>query len=190
MGCGLSAPKSTEEASNREANALALKTNTRFATIDAQVLGPYKEDAAATLAFVYGKAANIFLLTTPPFHKPQQHLHQVGEDNATEEGEKKAPAEEEEVRWTIFNDSKSNAMVEATFFRAEGLRAARAYGAAEDAVSPVKLEFSNGGRVKAEVAVPAGATVAFVEGPIRGYMWKCMVLDSKTNRFEPATSAE
>ncbi|KAG5480437.1 hypothetical protein LSCM4_06204 [Leishmania orientalis] len=189
MGCGLSTQKAAAGAFTSSVKALSVDMKTRFATVDQEVLGPHKEVATANLAFVYGKTANIFLLTTPPFHKPPPRPRPEGEERAAEEGESEAPATEE-VRWTFFNDSKSDSIVEATFFRARGLRAARAHGAAEDTASHVKLELSDGGRVKAEVTVPAGATVAFVEGPINGYMWKCVVLDSKTNRFEPATAAE
>ncbi|KAI5686793.1 hypothetical protein MNV84_03449 [Leishmania braziliensis] len=188
MGCGSSAQNADAHASNQEVKALSIGMKTRFAAIDPEVLGPYKEDATAKLVFMYGKTASIFLLITPPFHKPCPHSNPEGEESSTEEGEKKAPAVEE-TRWTIFNDSKSDATVEATFFHAEALRAARAHGAAEDAASPVQLEPLDNGRVKAEVAVPAGATVAFVEGPIKGYMWRCSVLDFKTGRFEPAVAA-
>ncbi|AYU78411.1 conserved hypothetical protein [Leishmania infantum JPCM5] len=189
MGCGSSAPKADTSASTEEVRALSVDMKTHFANIDPEVLGPHKESAKAKLAFMYGKTANIFLLTTEPFHKPHHQPKPEGEEHAPEDDEKQASAVEE-IRWTLFNDGKSDATVEATFFRAEALRPARAHGAAEDAESPVKLEFSDGGCVKAKVSVPAGATVAFVEGPIKGYMWKCMVLDPKTSRFEPALAAE
>ncbi|CBZ26697.1 conserved hypothetical protein [Leishmania mexicana MHOM/GT/2001/U1103] len=189
MGCGSSAQTADTSAFNGKVRALSVDMKTHFAAIDLEVLGPHKENAKAKLAFIYGKTANIFLLTTQPFHKPPHQPKPEGEENAAEEVERQASAVEE-IRWILFNDSKSDATVEATFFRAEALRPARAHRAAEDAESPVKLEFSDGGCVKAKVSVPAGATMAFVEGPIKGYMWKCMVFDPKTSRFEPALAAE
>ncbi|GET88188.1 hypothetical protein, conserved [Leishmania tarentolae] len=187
MGCGSSSQNADASAFNKEVKALSADMKTCFATIDAEVLGPHKEEAKAKLVFTYGKTANIFLLTTQPFHKPQGQQKPEGEEKVTEVDDKQAPAVEE-IRWTIFNDSKNDATVEATFFRAAALRAARAHGAAEDAKSPVEIDVSEGRYVKAKVTVPAGATVAFVEGPIKGYMWRCMVFDPKTSAFEPAVA--
>ncbi|KAG5506493.1 hypothetical protein JKF63_05996 [Porcisia hertigi] len=188
MGCGSSA-QNEAYISNPDVGALSAHMKTRFASIDPETLGPYKEDARAKLAFMYGRVANIFLLITPPFHQGDDHPKLEGEEVAAEEGEAAAPAVGE-IRWTLFNDSKCDVTVEATFFHAEALRVARARGASGDTATGVKLERFDSGRVKAEVAVPAGSTVAFVEGPIRGYMWKCMVYDSKVGRFEPAVAAE
>ncbi|KAK7198822.1 hypothetical protein NESM_000847900 [Novymonas esmeraldas] len=199
MGCGSSAQKADAGTASGDALTKACDVGKRFASVDPDVLGPHADVATAKLVFTYGKTANIFLIVTPPFqqHQQQQQAYPTdgGDDAAaagaatTTEEQKAAPAVPE-IRWTMFNDSKSDATVEATFFRAEAVRVARAPDAADDAASPVKIERFEGGRVKAELAIPAGATVAFVEGPIKGYMWKCAVYNVKTKSFEPAFSVD
>lgn len=200
-----------------EVKALSMDMKTRFASVDPAVLGDYKDEAMAKLTFVYGHTANIFLIVTPPF-EPAHHHEQAethAETHAEHDGEAPQPPQQEaedaeekkkeedpeeakkkeapeeakkkeevkEVRWTVFNDSKSAAKVEATFFHAEELRRA-------GSESSVKMERRDGGVVKAMVDVPAGATVAFVEGPIKGYMYKCLVYDPKTSNFELAASTK
>lgn len=197
MGCITSSQKDVDGAPSGEVKALSTDMKTRFANVDPEVLGDYKEEAVAELAFVYGRTTNVYIIKTPPFH-PAQDAEYTKEQAKAEGGEKqKADGEEgqedqaespkekpvKETRWTIFNDSKESAKVEATFFHAEALRSA---GSEES----VKVHRGDNGVVKATVEVPAGATVAFVEGPINGYMYKCMVHDAKTNTFELAAPAK
>jgi hypothetical protein len=220
MGCGASSQKDVDAGEpNGEVKALSTDVKTRFANVDAAVLGDYKEEAMARLAFKYGRLANIYVITTPPFH-PAKHHHHSHAETHEKKGEEKEEAEEKkeeteekkeggggeeegeqqhadkaeakekteekpvkETRWTIFNDSKSAAKMESTFFHCESLRVA----GSED---KVKLTHIGNGAVRASIDVPAGATVAFVEGPINGYMYKCAVHDPKTNTFELAASTE
>ncbi|KPA75247.1 hypothetical protein ABB37_08554 [Leptomonas pyrrhocoris] len=189
MGCVTSSKKDVEAVPSGEVKALSMDMKTRFANVDAEVLGDYKDEAMAELMFVYGRSANIYIIKTPPFHPAS--LHERKEEEAKNEGEedKEYPQEEtkeepvKEVRWAIFNDSKDDAKFETTFFHAEELRNA----GNGDGVSFVRKE---NGSVVASVYVPAGATVPFVEGPIMGCMYKCVVHDPKTNAFEFAAAAK
>lgn len=192
MGCITSSQKDVDNAPTGAVKALSTNMKTRFGNVDPDVLGDFKEEAVANLAFVYGRMVNIYLITSPPFHPaPKEEAYPAEQQAAGENAEggeaqqEAAAAKEkpvEEVRWTFFNDSKSDARVESTFFHAAALRCA---GSEES----VKMERSDNGLVKASVAVPAGATVAFVEGPIKGYMYKCFVHDPRTDTFELAAPA-
>lgn len=205
MGCITSSQKDVDAEPSGEVKALSMDMKTRFANVDADVLGDYKDEAVARLAFIYGRSANIYIITTPPFHPAHHHEHgeshaekekKEGEEGAEQPRPEKEHAEDaeaaaaenkkdkpvKEVRWAIFNDSKSEAKLESTFFHAEHLRSA----GSEESVKLVRMD---NGAVRASISIPAGATVPFVEGPINGYMYKCVVHDPKTNTFELAASA-
>ncbi|KPI88162.1 hypothetical protein ABL78_2739 [Leptomonas seymouri] len=186
MGCITSSQKDVNGAHSGDVKARPGDVKTRFASINLEVLGDHKDKAMAELIFVYDQSANIYLIKTPPLH-PAPPKEEHPQENEGEEAKEEHPQEEveeepvHEVRWVIFNDSKSDAKFETTFFHADQLRSAGDENSLE-------LVHKANGTTVASMDVPAGATVPFVEGFIKGFMYKCTVFDPKTNAFEIAVS--
>lgn len=86
------------------------------------------------------------------------------------------------VRWIIFNDSRSELRLHATFFKADSVQVLS--GAKMEEVSRTN------GRLKTILIVPPGTTVPFVEGDIQGYMWRCEVKIAATGDYIPAMAFE
>lgn len=180
----------------------------RFGSPDYDVfgVGTDKTKIESRPIFELGRTV-IFLLVAPAVH---EQVAEYATDAKTEAEEAKAEGQEEAaaatdnaaappappappapaaskeqekppVRWALYNDGKPDAQFHCTFFHAENVKVLD--------TSATKENRMDGHRLQTEVSVAGGKTVAYVEGPIGGYMWRCAIKDAEGN-YQPAHTYE
>lgn len=103
-------------------------------------------------------------------------------DEATPVATPPAGSDRPVARWAIYNDGKPDVRIQCFLFHAAAIRVI-------PSAATTERRAPDTGRLQADVTVAGLQTVAYIEGPISGYMWKCLV-KSADGEFQPSNEVD